>query len=699
MSQVGWIVGLDIGGTFTDVYMLEPDSGRTARFKSLTTTDDPARGAVEAMMAALDEADASPGQIGVVLHATTLVANALIERRGASTALVTTRGFEDLLNIAREKKYDIYDIFLEKPPPLAPRERCFGVGERIAADGSVIEPVDADSMDGIVADIVASGAEAVAVCLLHSYVNPEHEQRVAAVLRDRLPGIAVTISSELLPEMREYERATSTTANAFVLPMIDGYLARLAEQLHDREIDAPLFIMLSSGGISTSEVVRRFPVRICESGPAAGAVTAASIGHLVGEPKVLSFDMGGTTAKACLIHDYAPQVTTEFEVARMYRFKKGSGLPLHIPVVDLIEIGAGGGSIAHVDQLDLLKIGPDSAGSDPGPVCYGRGGEQPTVTDADLILGYLGAGSFLGGRMTLDPGRARRAIDKKVARPLGLSIGEAALGMHAIVNENMANAARIHTVERGHDPAAYTLVAFGGAGPVHAYGVARRLGIKRIIVPQSAGVGSALGLHLAPRSYHLARTVIGTLQGLDWSAVERAYAEMTREAVDVLKDAGVKRRDISFIRIADMRYAGQRKELAVALPTGRLSTRKAAAIRRAFEDSYERVYRRIHDGHDVETLTWRLVAEGPPIVNAAELHHAPQNDSRRALTGRRPMLFEGWSKARDCAVYDRRLLAPGRRVRGPAAIEETESTIIVGPDAQAVVDDYGNIVIELTSKG
>jgi len=699
MSQVGWIIGLDIGGTFTDVYMLEPDSGRTARFKSLTTTDDPARGAVEAMMAALDEAVASPGQIGVVLHATTLVANALIERRGASTALVTTRGFEDLLNIAREKKYDIYDIFLEKPPPLAPRELCFGVGERIAADGSVIEPVDADSMDGIVADIVASGAEAVAVCLLHSYVNPEHEQSVAAVLRDRLPGIAVTISSELLPEMREYERATSTTANAFVLPMIDGYLARLAEQLHDREIDAPLFIMLSSGGISTSEVVRRFPVRICESGPAAGAVTAASIGHLVGEPKVLSFDMGGTTAKACLIHDYAPQVTTEFEVARMYRFKKGSGLPLHIPVVDLIEIGAGGGSIAHVDQLDLLKIGPDSAGSDPGPVCYGRGGEQPTVTDADLILGYLGAGSFLGGRMTLDPGRARRAIDEKVARPLGLSIGEAALGMHAIVNENMANAARIHTVERGHDPAAYTLVAFGGAGPVHAYGVARRLGIKRIIVPQSAGVGSALGLHLAPRSYHLARTVIGTLQGLDWSAVERAYAEMTREAVDVLKDAGVKRRDISFIRIADMRYAGQRKELAVALPTGSLSTRKAAAIRRAFEDSYERVYRRIHDGHDVETLTWRLVAEGPPIVNAAELHHAPQNDSRRALTGRRPMQFEGWSKARDCAVYDRRLLAPGRRVRGPAAIEETESTIIVGPDAQAVVDDYGNIVIELTSKG
>ena len=699
MSWIGWIVGLDIGGTFTDVYMLEPDSGRTARYKSLTKTDDPARGAIEAMMAALEEAGTSPDQIGVVLHATTMVGNELIERRGAAPALITTEGFTDLLNIAREKKLDIYDIFLEKPPPLVPRERCFGVRERIAADGSVVEPIDEGSLADIVADIGTSEAEAVAVCLLHSYVNPEHERRVAAVLRDRLPGISVSISSELMPEMREYERATSTTANAFVLPMIDGYLARLAEQFHARDIVAPLFIMLSSGGISTPDVVRRFPVRICESGPAAGAVTAASVGRLVGAPRVLSFDMGGTTAKACLIHDFAPLVTTEFEVARMYRFKKGSGLPLHIPVVDLIEIGAGGGSIAHVDRLDLLKIGPDSAGSDPGPVCYGRGGEQPTVTDADLILGYLGAGSFLGGRMMLDSERARCAIDEYVARPLGLSTGEAALGILSIVNENMANAARIHTVERGHDPASYTLVAFGGAGPVHAYGVARRLGIKRIVVPESAGVGSALGLHLAPRSYHLARTVIGTLQSLDWTAVERAYAEMTREAIDVLKEAGVKRRDVSFNRIADMRYIGQRKELAVPLPVGVLNARKAGAIRRAFEDSYERVYRRIHDGHDVETLTWRLVAEGPPIVNADELHHARPKAGRRALTGRRPMLFEGWDGARDCAVYDRQLLAPRRRVRGPAAIEETESTIVVGPGAYAVVDQYGNIVIELPLRG
>ena len=515
MARDGWIVGLDIGGTFTDVYMLEPASGRTARFKSLTTADDPARGAIEALLGALGEAGARPDQIDVVLHATTLVSNALIERTGARTALVTTEGFRDLLEIAREKKYDIYDIFLEKPVPLVPRERCYEVRERIAADGSVVAPIDENSLTRVIEDIAASGAEAVAVCLLHSYLNPDHERRLGSVLRERLPGVAVSLSSDLLPEMREYERATSTTANAFVLPAIDGYLERLVTGMRGHGVAASLYVMLSSGGISTTDVVRRFPVRICESGPAAGAVTAARVGDLAGAHDILSFDMGGTTAKACLIHDGAPVVTTEFEVARMYRFKKGSGLPIRVPVVDLIEIGAGGGSIAHVDALDLLKVGPISAGSEPGPACYARGGELPTVTDADLVLGYLGADSFLGGRMTLDPGRARRAIDQHVARTLRLTVEDAALGIHAIVNENMANAARIHTVERGHDPARHVLVAFGGAGPAHAYGVARRLGIERIVVPPSAGLGSALGLHLAPRSYHLSRTQIGTLSDLD----------------------------------------------------------------------------------------------------------------------------------------------------------------------------------------
>ena len=697
MAQDGWIVGLDIGGTFTDVYMLEPGGGRTARFKSLTTAEDPARGAIEALLGAMAEAGSRPDQIDVVLHATTLVSNALIERNGARTALVTTEGFRDLLEIAREKKYDIYDIFLEKPAPLVPRERCYEVRGRIAADGSVVEPVDETSLARVVEDMAKDDVEAVAVCLLHSYLNADHERRIGSELRERLPGVAVSLSSDLLPEMREYERATSTTANAFVLPAIDGYLERLASGMRDQGVAASLFVMLSSGGISTTDVVRKFPVRICESGPAAGAVTAASVGVLAGADQILSFDMGGTTAKACLIHDGAPVVTTEFEVARMYRFKKGSGLPIRIPVVDLIEIGAGGGSLATVDALDLLKVGPNSAGSDPGPACYGRGGEYPTVTDADLVLGYLGADSFLGGRMTLDVGRARRAIDRHVARPLRLGAEEAALGIHAIVNENMANAARIHTVERGHDPARHALVAFGGAGPVHAYGVAHRLGIRRIVVPPSAGLGSALGLHLAPRSYHLSRTQIGTLGALDWASVDRAYDEMTREAVEVLNQVGVRRRDIVFSRIADMRYAGQRKELAVPLPPGKLTGRKANSIRRAFEMEYERVYRRLHEDHDVEASTWRLVANGPPIGNARDLRMTYPGGAR-ALSGRRPMMFEGWLTPRPCPVYQRPLLAPARRVRGPAAIEDADSTIVIGPRASAVVDSHGNVVIDLAAR-
>ncbi len=697
MSQEGWIVGLDIGGTFTDVCMLQPGSGRTAGFKALTTADDPSRGADEALQGALAAAGAQAAQIEIVLHATTLVSNALIERKGAKTALVTTDGFRDLLNIGREKKYDIYDIFLDKPAPIVPTERCYGVRERIAADGAVIEPLDEASAGAVLAAIGKSGAEAVAVCMLHSYANPAHERGFAAALRRLLPDVAVTLSCELLPEMREYERATTTTANAFVLPLIDGYLQRLAGRLRDRGVGAAFFVMLSSGGLSTADVVRRFPVRICESGPAAGAVTGGCIGMLAGAHEVLSFDMGGTTAKSSLVHDGTPLVTNAFEVARLDRFKKGSGLPLHIPVVDLIEIGAGGGSIAHVDTLGLLKVGPRSAGAEPGPACYARGGESPTVTDADLMLGLIGAESFLGGRMGLNADRARRAIEREVARPLGIPAEQAALGIHAIVDETMANAARIHTVERGYDPARYTMVAFGGAGPVHAYGVARRLGIGRIVVPPSAGVGSALGLQLAPRSYRLSRTLIGTLGDLDWPEVERAYAEMTAQAVDVLADAGVKRREIAFSRVAEMRYAGQRRELAVTLPPGRLTPRKAGTIRKAFERRYRAVFRRIHDGHRIEALTWRLIADGPPIIDVRALRSTGLDGARRRA-GRRQMIFEGWDRPRACPVHDRAGLAVGRRVRGPAAIEEADSTIVVGPGAVAMVDAHSNLVIDLPAR-
>ena len=699
LARDNWIVGLDIGGTFTDVFMLEPDSGRTIRYKSLTTRAHPARGAMAALIGAIERAGASLAQVKVFLHATTLVANSIIERQGAVTALVTTSGFRDLLNIGREKKYDIYDLSIEKPPPLVPPGRCFEVIERIAADGSVITPIEDASLMKVVDDISNSNAEAVAICLLHSYANSAHERRVAEVLREHLPGVEVSTSSDLVPEMREYERATSTTANAYVLPMINQYLEELRDRLSEQNVTAPLFIMLSSGGISSADLVRRFPIRICESGPAAGAVTASSIGRLIDEPRVLSLDMGGTTAKACLVNDFVPTVASDFEVARMYRFKKGSGLPLHVPSVDLIEIGAGGGSIARVDKLKLLKIGPDSAGSEPGPACYGRGGYAPTVTDADLVLGYLGADSFLGGQMSLDLLKATQAIADHVAKPLGLSTVQAALGVYDIVNENMANAARIHTVERGQDPTAYTLVAFGGAGPVHAYGVAQRLGISRIVVPQSAGVGSALGLHLAPRTYHLARTYVSPLNTLDVQKVERIYAEMTQEAEKLLRSVDINVHDITFCRTADMRYRGQRKEIPVALPEYTRQKGIEDLIREAFEVQYRRVYRRIHETNEVEVLTWRLIASGPPIVEPEALPKPVNLKGARALTGRRPMLFGDWEEPRECPVYRRERLAPGRSLRGPAAIEETESTIIFGPEARAFIDQHGNVQITIATKG
>ena len=442
-----------------------------------------------------------------------------------------------------------------------------------------------------------------------------------------------SLSSDLLPEMREYERATTTSANAYVLPLVGKYLARLEEGLAAR-----LFVMLSSGGITTPDIARKYPVRLCESGPAAGAVMAGETGRALAAPHVLSFDMGGTTAKTCLIENGSPVVTAEFEVARHRRFKKGSGLPLRLPVVDMIEIGAGGGSIARVDDLGLLKVGPESAGADPGPACYGRGGTRPTVTDADLLLGYLSPDAFLGGAMALDEEKARSAIRDRVAGPLGLPVEEAALGIHAVVDEMMANAARIHIGERGLDPASHVLVAFGGAGPVHAGGVARRLGIGRFVVPGSAGVGSALGLLLAPRAYRLSRTSIGTVDAIDWTRVERAFEEMAGEAAAVLERAGVTGPDIAFTRIAEMRYLGQRKELAVPLPEGKLGASRTDAIRRAFEGEYERVYRRIHAGHPVETRTLRLLAEGPSIVGSVP---APPTGAVEAPPRRRTVWLEG----------------------------------------------------------
>ena len=693
LKKTSWVVGLDIGGTFTDVMMVDAGSGRSARYKSLTTPADPSIGALEALEAVLREAGVRPGEVAVLLHATTLVSNALIERKGARTALVTTRGFKDVMEIAREKKFDIYDLLLDKPAPLVGRDCCIEALERIAADGGVLEPLTDEAADAVIAALKASGVQAVAVCLLHSYMNPAHERALRERIQAAVPQASVCISSDILPEMREFERATTAVANAYVQPLTSGYIDRFAAGVRAMGLVCPLFIMLSEGAIAAPELVKRIPIRICESGPAAGAVTSAAVAQQLREPRILSFDMGGTTAKTCVVHDGKPTVTTEFEVARIYRFKKGSGLPLRMPVVELIEIGAGGGSLVDVDGLGLLKVGPESAAADPGPACYGRGGERATVTDADLALGYLGADNFLGGRMRLDAAAALKALGEHVAKPLHLSVDQAALGVYEVVNENMANAARVQAVERGHDPSGHVLVAFGGAGPVHAWGVAQKLGVGRIVVPPSPGVGSAFGLLLAPRALQLARTYIGTLEALDWKRVQRAYDEMAEEALAALLQAGVNRREVRFTRRADMRYLGQRKEITVELPGVRFDAARMRSLRESFERQYQKIYHRRHEGHPVEVLCWRLAATGPQTMrlpsSGAKNPGAAKAKPRRS----RPMLFAGWPKHRACPVYSRYDLEPHAALQGPAVVEEDESATVVGPGGRLSVDGFGNLVI------
>lgn len=694
-SKSGWIVGLDIGGTFTDVMMVQPGSGGSVRFKTLTTPADPSIGALEGLRGAIERGGIEPHQIAAVLHATTLVSNALIERKGARTALVTTRGFKDSLDIAREKKFDIYDLMLDKPVPLVPRALRVEVDERLAADGSIETALSEDALAAMTGAIAQLRPEAIAVCLIHSYMNPAHERLIRDRLEATFPALSVCISSDILPEIREYERATTVSANAYIQPLLQGYIDRFVAGMAGAGLTAPLFVMLSEGAIAGPAFVKRMPIRICESGPAAGAVTASAVARQLDEPRILSFDMGGTTAKTCVVHDGQPTISTEFEVARTYRFKKGSGLPLRIPVVDLIEIGAGGGSLVHVDALGLLKVGPESAAADPGPACYGRGGTHATVTDADLVLGYLGADSFLGGRMLLDENAARSAIEREVAKPLKVDAQHAALGIHEIVNENMANAARVQAVERGQDPSGHVLVAFGGAGPVHAWGVAQKLGVSRIVVPPSPGVGSAFGLLLAPRALQLARTYIGTLDVLDWSRVQAAYDEMRAEAIAALAQASVAERRIVFTLSADLRYLGQRKELTVTLPRAAFGARSARSISEAFESLYESVYHRRHAGHPIEALCWRMIASGPATMAPPRARSRPKRVAAPAPKARRNMLFHGWPRHRQCPVYSRYDLAVGAHVAGPAVIEEDEASTVIGPGGRASVDPFGNLIVKL----
>lgn len=686
--------GVDIGGTFTDLVVIDEESGAIRVGKVLTTAKDPAHGVEQGVQSLLDDARVDPVRVRAVAHGTTLATNALIERKGARTALLTTDGFRDALEIRHEGRYDMYDLLIDPPAPLVPRHLRREVPERLLPDGAVLRPLDEAAARRVIAELIDAGVEAVAICLLHAYLNPIHERRLAALVREAAPHVAVSCSSEVVPEIREYERASTTTANVYVAPLMARYLEDLERRLHGLGIPGQLYVMQSSGGIALPPLARRLPIRLVESGPAAGALAAAQAARERGDSRLLSFDMGGTTAKACVIDGGAPLVAREFEVARADRFKKGSGLPIRVPVIEMIEIGAGGGSVARVDRMGLLKVGPDSAGADPGPACYNLGGRQPTVTDADLLLGYLDAEFFLGGRMRLDRGAAERAVSEHVARPLGLDPTAAAWGIHRVVNENMAAAARIHGIERGRDLRAYPLFAFGGAGPVHCWQVARILKVPRILLPFGAGAMSAWGLLAAPLAFDFVRTVRARLDAADWDALTRLFVEMEDEGRELLARAGVAAGDARVSRIAEMRYVGQGHEVEAPMPAGRLSPASLPAITASFEDAYRALYHRLPQGVPIEALNWRVTVSGPPPRLAFGGGAGPRATADAVKASRRAWFAEaaGWI---DTPVYDRYALGPGATFAGPAIVEERESTAVIGPGASCRVDDGLTLVVHM----
>ena len=683
-------IAVDIGGTFTDLVLVV--SGRVAASsKVLTTPTDPSIAVETGITRLLRHVEAK--DVAEVVHGTTLVANALIERKGATTALVHTRGFRDLLTIRRELRYDLYDLFLEMPEPLVPRRLRYAVDERILADGSVDRPLADDEVAKLARVMDREGVQAVAICLLHSYRNPAHEEAVARILRRALPEAALSVSSEVSPELGEFVRTSTVVANAYVMPLVARYLEMLEKRLDGLGLTGPLRVMLSTGGggLAGTDSARRYPVRLLESGPAAGAQSAGFWGERSGRKDVLAFDMGGTTAKGCLIENGIPMVARETEAARVYRFTKGSGMPLRVPVIDLIEIGAGGGSIAEVGPFGLPKVGPESTGADPGPACYGQGGTEPTVTDADLLLGYLNPQFFLGGEMRLDVGAARVAVGR-LGHELGLSALATAAAIHRVVNENMAGAARMHAIERGRDIRRFALAATGGAGPVHAWGVAKGLGIRTLVFPPSAGVASAFGMLTANPGFEFARSLPSPLATTPWKEVRRAVASMIRDGSRELARSGVAKGEVSVDLAADVRHRGQGEALTVELGD-RFANDPARQVEEAFEQSYVRMYGRRPPGVESEVMTWRVRVMGP----APRLDVRTRRQPRRRVTGRKEQRRAWFAEVGlvPVDVYDRYLLPPGSDLTGPAVVEETESTVVMGPGARGKVDRYGSLVVDI----
>src|SRR5262245_11583029 len=686
-------VGVDIGGTFTDFVLVDGATGRVRLYKCLTTPKDPSAGALEGLEELLRSAGLTFADLGALVHGTTLVTNAIIERNGASLGLLTTRGFQDILEMGTEQRYDIYDLFLRFPDPLVPRALRREVDERLDRDGRVVTPIDLDQVRREVAGLASAGVEALAVCFLHAYRNPAHERAVAELVHREFPALAVSLSSEVVPELREYERCATTAANAYVQPLMARYVAKLEAVLAERGFAGRFYLIQSSGGMATPATARRFPIRLLESGPAGGALVTAFFGRQVGIEDVLAFDMGGTTAKACLVQGGRPDVAPAMEAARVHRFKRGSGLPIKAPVIDMIEIGAGGGSIAHVDSLGLLKVGPRSAGADPGPACYGLGGKEPTVTDANLLLGYLDPGFFLGGRMRLERPPAEAAI-AALAGSLGLGPVATAWGIYEIVCENMAAAARVHIVEKGRDPRRYAMVAFGGAGPAHAARVARILGIGEVIVPPASGAAAALGFLVAPISFEFVTSLPGVLGELDLDAVNRLLGDLEAQGRALLTEAGVRAADVTVTRRAEMRLLGQVHDIAVPLPAGPLRPDDLPAIEAAFVAEYARLYTHVYTGTVIQAINWRVLTAGPaPTIDVEGQDGVTAAGTARK--GARPAYFPEAGGFVPAPVYHRYALKPGGVRVGPGIVEERESTTVVPPGDRLEVDAHGNLRIRV----
>lgn len=680
----------DIGGTFTDIAVTH--RGALFTCKVPTVPDAPEEGIFRGVRQAMADTGLTPADFSLIVHGTTLATNALIERKGAKTAMLVTDGFRDAVEMAYENRFEQYDIFMDKPPPLVPREFRYGVPERVDAKGNVLVPLDENAVAGLIESLRRHGIEAVAIGLMHSYAAPAHERRLADILARDMPDVLVSLSSEVSPEIREYERWSTTAANAYVQPLMSRYLGRLSDKLAEMGFTCPLRLMTSGGGLASLDTARRFPIRLVESGPAGGAILAARVARECGLDRVLSFDMGGTTAKICLIDDGAPQQSRSFEVARQYRFLKGSGLPLRIPVIEMVEIGAGGGSIARVDTLSRIHVGPESAGAVPGPACYGQGGDAPTVTDANVTLGRIDPDNFAGGTMKLDAALSAGAIDAAVGKQLSLSTLAAAFGISEVVEENMANAARVHAVERGKEIRDRTLVAFGGGAALHAARLARKLNIDEVIVPVAAGVGSAVGFLQAPVAYEVVRSRYALLDAtFDADGLNTLYAEMRAEAEQIIAEAAPGAVLIE-TRTADMRYHGQGHEIAVDLPAGPYDKSLRDTLSGLFETAYAATYSRRIPGLEVEVMNWTLrlsaivddPAPCPPMPDGS----VPEPAGTRELFDPEAGILS------TAPVYRRDALAPGSTITGPAIIAEDETTTVVLTGFTARLNAVGYIVLQ-----